>query len=69
VLVNQIFSPPPAELEWAHDVVSAYQQSAAAGRGAFSYKGKMIDAANIRMAETVLQRQNSIDARNKEIKL
>lgn len=67
--VNRIFSPPPTEVEWAREVVTAYQQSTAAGRGAFSLKGKMIDAANIRIAETVLQRQNSIDARNKEIKL
>jgi malyl-CoA/(S)-citramalyl-CoA lyase len=66
---NQIFSPSPAEVEWAQEVVSAYQQSSAAGRGAFSYKGKMVDAANIRMAETVLRQQNSIDARNKEIRL
>jgi citrate lyase beta subunit len=68
-IVNGIFSPLPAELEWAREVVAAYQQSSAAGRGAFSYKGKMIDAANIRMAETVLQIQNSIDARNKENKI
>jgi malyl-CoA/(S)-citramalyl-CoA lyase len=66
--VNRVFSPPAAKVEWARDVVRAYQQSTAAGRGAFSYRGKMIDAANIRMAETILNRQNSIDARNKEIK-
>ena len=65
-IVNRIFSPPPAEVAWAREVVTAYQQSTAARRGAFSYKGKMIDAVNIRMAETVLHRQNSIDARNKE---
>ena len=67
--VNRIFSPPPADVEWAREVVTAYQQSAATGRGAFSIKGKMIDAANLRMAEVVLQRQNSLDARNKEINL
>lgn len=67
-LVNRIFSPLPAEVEWAREVVTAYQHSSAAGRGAFSYKGKMIDAANIRMAETILQRHNSIEARNKEMK-
>ncbi len=67
--VNRIFSPLTAELEWAREVVAAYQQNTAAGRGAFSYKGKMIDAANIRMAETVLQQQKLIDARNKENKL
>ncbi len=66
--VNRIFSPLSTEVEWAREVVTAYQQSSAAGRGAFSIKGKMIDAVNIRMAETVLRRQNSIDARNKEIK-
>ncbi len=69
VITNTIFSPPAAEVEWAREVVSAYQQSSAVGRGAFSFKGKMIDAANIRMAETVLRRQNSIDARNKESNL
>jgi citrate lyase subunit beta/citryl-CoA lyase len=65
-IVNRIFSPPPSEVEWAREVIAAYEQSSAAGRGAFSYKGKMIDAVNIRMAQTVIKRQNTIDARNKE---
>ncbi len=66
--VNRTFSPLSTEVEWAQEVVTAYQQSSAAGRGAFSINGKMIDAVNVRMAETVIRRQNSIDARNKEIK-
>jgi len=67
-LVNRVFTPPADKVEWARQVVSAYHESTTAGRGAFSYQGKMMDAANIRMAETILHRQNSIDERNKEIK-
>jgi citrate lyase subunit beta/citryl-CoA lyase len=65
-IVNQIFSPLASEVQWAQEVVAAYQQSTAEGRGALSYQGKMIDAANIRMAQTVLRRQKKIDALNKE---
>ena len=69
VLVNRIFSPSPDEVEWAHEIVTAYQKSTTAGHGAFSYKGKMIDAANLRMAEAIIQRQYSIAACNKEFNL
>ncbi len=60
---NRIFAPAPDELAWAHTVVAAYEQASAAGRGAISVNGKMIDAANIRMAQTILQRQQAIDAK------
>jgi citrate lyase beta subunit len=58
---NRIFAPTPDELAWAHAVVEAYEQASAAGRGAISVQGKMIDAANIRMAQTTLRRQQAIE--------
>ncbi len=60
---NRVFAPAPDEVTWARTVVEAYQQASAAGRGALSVNGKMIDAANIRMAQTILQRQQAIEAR------
>jgi citrate lyase subunit beta/citryl-CoA lyase len=63
---NRFFAPAPEELSWARTVVEAYQQASAAGRGALSVQGKMIDAANIRMAQTILQRQQAIDARGEK---
>jgi citrate lyase subunit beta/citryl-CoA lyase len=60
---NRIFAPTPDELTCAHTVVDAYEQASAAGRGAISVSGKMIDAANIRMAQTILQRQQAIEAK------
>lgn len=63
--VNQLFAPTTAELIWARAVVAAYEAATAAGQGAITLEGKMIDAANVRMAQTVLQRQQAIEAKKK----
>ena len=60
---NHLFAPAPDEVTWARTVVEAYEQASAAGRGAISINGKMVDAANIRMAQTILRRQQAIEAR------
>ena len=64
---NRIFAPSPDELHWARTVVDAYTQASAEGRGAISVSGKMVDAANIRMAQTILQRQQAIEAKGQTI--
>ncbi len=51
---NAIFSPSPEEIAHARRVMVACEQAAAEGRGAASLDGKMIDAANIRMARAIL---------------
>lgn len=66
VTANRIFAPAAEELAWAKAVVAAYEQAMAEGRGAISLNGKMIDAANVRMAWTILQRQQAIEAKDKE---
>lgn len=55
--VNQIFAPSAEEIAWAEKVVAAYRQAQAEGRGAIMVDGKMIDAANIRMAQTIVEAQ------------
>jgi citrate lyase beta subunit len=52
--VNEVFSPTEKELEWARKVVSAYEEANAAGSGAISIDGNMIDAASIKMAHNTL---------------
>jgi citrate lyase beta subunit len=61
--VNTIFAPTAAEVARAEAVVKAYEAAMAAGKGAISLDGKMIDAANLRMAQAVLDRHNAIAAR------
>jgi citrate lyase beta subunit len=53
-LTNELFSPSVAELDWAQRVIAAYQEANARGLGAVSLDNKMIDAANIRMAENTV---------------
>lgn len=51
---NEIFSPTEVELKRARRVVEAYEDAVAAGRGAVSIDGTMIDVASIRLAEATL---------------
>ncbi|MBZ5622754.1 MAG: CoA ester lyase [Acidobacteriia bacterium] len=52
---NSVFGPTAEEVAQAEQVVQAYEQAVAAGRGAATLDGKMIDAANLRMARVVLE--------------
>lgn len=61
--VNTLFAPTPAEVTRAMAVVQAYEAAMAAGKGAISLDGKMIDAANLRMAQMVLSRHALIQQR------
>ncbi len=53
-VVNEVFSPTEAEVEWARKVVGAYEEANAVGSGAISVDGRMVDAASIRMANNTL---------------
>ncbi len=59
--VNEAFTPTEREIEWARRVVKAYEEAGAAGRGAISVDGQMIDAASIRMARTTLDQAPETD--------
>jgi citrate lyase subunit beta/citryl-CoA lyase len=54
---NAIFTPAEEEVSRAEKVVRAYEQAVAQGRGAASLDGRMIDAANLRMARVILQKR------------
>lgn len=55
-VANGVFAPTDAEVAHARRVVEAYDAGVAAGRGALSLDGKMIDEASVRMARVVLGR-------------
>jgi citrate lyase subunit beta/citryl-CoA lyase len=52
--VNEVFSPTERETEWAKKVMAAYEEANAAGTGAISVEGQMVDAASVRMARNTL---------------
>ncbi|MGB3681104.1 MAG: CoA ester lyase [Rubrobacteraceae bacterium] len=53
-VVNEVFSPTDKEVEWAEKVIAAYEEANAAGSGAVSVEGKMVDAASMKMARNIL---------------
>ena len=61
-VANAVFSPSDDEARRAAAVVQAYEAAAAEGRGAASHDGRMIDAANLRMARTIVERRRLIES-------
>lgn len=62
-LANEEFSPLGGEVEKARRILEALKEAAAAGKGAASLDGKMIDAASERMAKNVIAVDDAIRAR------
>jgi citrate lyase beta subunit len=58
--VNSVFSPSDEEVGKAGALVKAYEAAVAAGQGAASHDGRMIDAVSLRMAQTILARHQMI---------
>ncbi len=52
--INNVFSPTPAEVEYAYEVIDAIRRAKAEGKGAISLRGKMIDAPIVARAERTI---------------
>jgi citrate lyase beta subunit len=55
---NAVFSPSAEEVASAAAIVAAFDAAVAGGQGAATHDGKMIDAASLRMARTILDRRD-----------
>jgi citrate lyase beta subunit len=64
-LANEVFSPPPAEVDRANRILVALEDAAREGRGAAQLDGRMIDAASARMAQNVVNMAAAIDGQGR----
>ena len=62
-LANGVFSPAAAEVDRAKRILVAFEEAAAAGKGAAQLDGRMIDAASARMAENIVNQDAAIQAK------
>jgi malyl-CoA/(S)-citramalyl-CoA lyase len=62
-LANEVFTPDAAAADKTRRIVAAMAEAAREGRGAVSLDGRLIDAASLRMAETLLHKLEQIEAR------
>ena len=64
-LANEVFTPPPREVERARRILDALEQAAREGRGAAQLDGRMIDAASARMARVVVDTDQAINSKSR----
>jgi malyl-CoA/(S)-citramalyl-CoA lyase len=53
---NEVFSPRPAQIAWAREIIGKMAGAAAQGSGAIGLDGVLIDRAHLKLAEKILQR-------------
>src|SRR3954467_12386431 len=62
-LANEVFTPDAHIVDKTHRIIRAMRDAAASGSGAVSLDGRLIAAASIRMAETLLAQPEQIEAK------
>ncbi len=65
--VNEIFTPTKEELDYANQVVKAYEEARARGLGATTIDGKMIDYGSFKRAKALLSFAAAIEEREKRV--
>jgi citrate lyase subunit beta/citryl-CoA lyase len=67
-IVNEIFTPRPAQVARAQEIVEAHAQAALAGAGGVALAdGDFVDAAAVRRAEALLQLARALGAERKVV--
>lgn len=55
-VMNEEFVPPAEDVAWARELLAANEQAEAQGRGAFEFRGKMVDAPVVLRARETVRR-------------
>ena len=59
-LANEVFTPSDAAVTEAREILAAMEAAKAAGQGAATYKGRLVDAASMRQAEVIVRQAEII---------
>ncbi len=65
-VINQVFSPTMAEIDYAYEVMDAIALAKQQGKGAISLRGKMIDAPIVARAEQTIAMAKALGIRREE---
>lgn len=55
-IANEVFSPTPAQIDWARRIADVMEGEAARGSGAVGVDGVLIDRAHVKLADKILAR-------------
>ncbi|XP_077977563.1 citramalyl-CoA lyase, mitochondrial-like [Glandiceps talaboti] len=59
-IVQECFSPSPDKVEWASELVKAFEEHQNSGKGAFTFRGSMIDMPLLLQAKNILKLAESV---------
>ncbi len=59
-IINETFSPNSEDVEYARQVVEAWRQAEAAGRGSLDLNGRMVDVPVVKRAQSLLAQLEAI---------
>lgn len=55
-VINEVFTPSPGEAQEARELLAAFEEHERKGRGAFAFRGQMVDMAHLKRARKILER-------------
>lgn len=61
-IANDVLSPDPAEVAWAHRIVAAFEAPDAQGKGVISIDGRMVELLHVEMARRTIAIAEAITA-------
>ncbi len=61
-IINETFSPSPDETAYARQIMEAWEQAEAEGRGSLAMDGRMVDVPVVKRAQNLLAFAGAIDA-------
>ncbi len=66
-VINQVFSPTQADIDYAYEVLDAIQLAKQQGKGAISLRGKMIDAPIVTRAQQTIAAAKALGLGREEV--
>jgi citrate lyase subunit beta/citryl-CoA lyase len=61
-VMNELFAPPAGDIVHARELLAAYEEATAQGRGALEFRGRMVDMPVVLRARELLRRARAIRA-------
>ena len=53
-MVQKAFSPSDSKVEWATNLIKEFREHEKSGKGAFNFRGHMIDMPLVKQAENIV---------------
>lgn len=54
-VVHEAFSPSPEQIDWAKELITAFNEHQATGKGAFTFRRNMIDMPLLLQAKNIVE--------------